>query len=269
LLDADLGGAELTGAELQGVDIYRALSLEKIKWVGTFLDRTRMRREQLGDAIGDEVEAHRTRTAEAYHEASEAYLLLKNNFSSIGRYHDAAWAYVKQQQMKKMAYFQEWTRKRPGTWQSPLHWFAFPAFRRRRWRNWFQSWRRWHWARRRAWSNLRRWLLSWTFELLTCYGDRPIRPILWAVAVIIAFAAGYAIAGNIAPDFAGDPATAQGSHNFVDALTHSIGAFATIGFNTLEPLGWGARLLTAIESAFGIGLFALFIFTLGNRMSRS
>jgi len=49
----------------------------------------------------------------------------------------------------------------------------------------------------------------------------------------------------------------------------AIGAFATIGFNTLEPLGWGARLLTSVESALGVLLFALFVFTLGNRMSRS
>jgi hypothetical protein len=94
-------------------------------------------------------------------------------------------------------------------------------------------------------------------------------PVLWALAIILGFAVGYAVAGNIAPNFAGDPTAAQGSHDFSDALTHSIAAFATMGFNTLEPLGWGARLLTAIESALGIGLFALFVFTLGNRMSRS
>lgn len=157
--------------------------------------------------------------------AREAYLLLKNNFNSIGRYQDAAWAYVKERQMEKMALLSE--------------------------------------------GHVLSCLRNWAYELLTGYGERPILPVLWGLVVILAFAVGYAIAGNVAPDFAGDPATAQGSHNFLDALTHSIGAFATIGFNTLEPLGWGARLLTAIESAFGIGLFALFIFTLGNRMSRS
>jgi len=33
--------------------------------------------------------------------------------------------------------------------------------------------------------------------------------------------------------------------------------------------GLGHRLLTAIEAMLGIGLFALFVFTLGNRMRRS
>ncbi len=94
-------------------------------------------------------------------------------------------------------------------------------------------------------------------------------PIIWALVVIGGFTAVYAIAGNIAPDFAGDPAAAEGSHSILDALTHSVASFSTINFNSLEPIGSTARLLTTIESALGISLFALFIFTLGNRMSRS
>ena len=236
--NASLKFARLQGAILEGCDLARVdLSesyLTGVRWYGAFLDRSRMRRDQLGHAIGDELWASDEKTAQAYREASEAYLLLKNNFSSIGRYEDAAWAYVKEQQMEKMAYHWGW-----------------------RWRFW------------RPWPAFGRWLRNWAYELLTGYGERPFLPVLWGLVVILTFAGGYAVAGNIAPDFAGDPATAQGSHSFMDALTHSIAAFATIGFNTLEPLGWGARLLTAIESAFGIGLFALFIFTLGNRMSRS
>ncbi|KPK45999.1 MAG: hypothetical protein AMJ77_06590, partial [Dehalococcoidia bacterium SM23_28_2] len=82
------------------------------------------------------------------------------------------------------------------------------------------------------------------------------------------FALIYAAAGNIA---SGDVGALQGqpTHSPITALVHSISAFATIGFNTLEPVGWGARLLTAIEAMFGISLFALFVFTLGNRMRRS
>jgi hypothetical protein len=93
-------------------------------------------------------------------------------------------------------------------------------------------------------------------------------PVLWAIVVVAVFAGIYAVAGNIA---SGDVGALQGepTHNPLIALVHSISAFATIGFNTLEPQGWGARLLTALEAMFGVGLFALFIFTLGNRMSRS
>jgi uncharacterized protein YjbI with pentapeptide repeats len=103
-----LEGATLAQAQLQGVDLYYALSLLRIRWYGAFLDRTRMRRDQLGDAIGDELEAHGKKTPEGYREASEAYLVLKSNFDSIGRYDAAAWAYIKEQQMEKMAYYREW-----------------------------------------------------------------------------------------------------------------------------------------------------------------
>jgi hypothetical protein len=223
--DGHLEKATLVGAHLQGA-----------YWYAVYLDRTRIPRESLGAAIGDEL-ITKGREPFWFHRASEAYLALKNNFDSIGRYEDAAWAYIKEQQMEKMAY----------------HW---------QWRS--NGWRIW-----RARGPLWRWLRNWVYELLTGYGERPILPVVWAFVVIAAFTVGYAVAGNVSPDFAGDPATAHGSHSFVDALTHSIGAFATVGFNTLEPLGWGARLLTAVESALGIGLFALFIYTLGNRMSRS
>jgi uncharacterized protein YjbI with pentapeptide repeats len=232
--NATLCGARLCQAQLQDVDFYFANSLDGVHWYGAFLDRTRMTRHQLGEAIGDEQKAKILNTGDAYQEAMEAYLILKNNFNSIGRYEDASWAYVKEQQMEKMAHYR--------SWRSSL---------------------------RKNWFSFLRWLRNWAYELLTGYGERVWMPVIWTVVVIAAFTVGYAVAGNISPDFAGDPAAAHGSHNVVDALTHSIGAFATIGFNTLEPLGWGARLLTAIESAFGIGLFALFIFTLGNRMSRS
>jgi uncharacterized protein YjbI with pentapeptide repeats len=240
-----LQDAILEFTQLQQLDMYPVESLAGAHWHGAFLDHTRMRREKLGHTIGDEQWAHSRPTEEGWHRelrprlyrrANEAYLLLKNNFNQIGRYEDASWAYVKEQQMEKMAYYWEW--------------------RSRGWRLW------------RAWGSLSRWLRNWAYELATGYGERPWMPAVWAIVVVVAFMFIYAGAGSISPDFAGDPAQAHGSHSFVDALTHSIGAFATIGFNTLEPLGWGARLLTAVESAFGIGLFALFIFTLGNRMSR-
>jgi hypothetical protein len=233
LIAADLTGADVTRSKLEGAEFTHA-TLDGVTWFGAFLSHTRLIKQQLGRSLHDETMAKRSRTAGAFHDASQTYLLHKNNFLTLGRYEDAAWAYIKEQQMEKMA----------------LHW---------EWRSSFSK----------NWFSFLRWLRNWSFELLTGYGERAWMPAIWAIIVVLAFAVGYATAGNIAPDFAGDPETAQGSHNFVDALTHSIAAFATIGFNTLEPIGWGARLLTALESAFGIGLFALFIFTLGNRMSRS
>ncbi len=236
-LRVDLTDSILKDSQLQDSDLQLAKSLRRCRWIGAILDRTRIRGDQLDGEIGDESRAHASKTGDAYHEASEAYLVLKNNFSSIGRYEDAAWAYVKEQQMEKMAYYWAW---RIHKW--------------RIWKGWAQFWR---------------WLRNWSYEGLTGYGERWWVPILWALGVIFVFAIIFALTGNIAPYFSGGADNAVGSHNFLDALTHSIASFTTIGFNTLEPIGRGARLLTALESALGIAFFALFIFTLGNRMSRS
>jgi len=245
LLGAQLQGTDLRGAQLERVDMYGVASLVGAHWDRAFLDYTRIDRRDLGQSVGDEDEAHgrgssgskdKSRKAGAYRSASEAYLLLKNNFNQIGRYEDASWAYVKEQQMEKMSY----------------HW----------------AWRSWGWQVWRAGRSFWPWLRNWAYELLTGYGERVFRPVLWAIVVVAVFAGIYAVAGNIA---SGDVGALQGepTHNPLIALVHSISTFATIGFNTLEPQGSFARFLTAVEAMFGVGLFALFIFTLGNRMSRS
>ena len=150
----------------------------------------------------------------------ETYLDLKTNFFSLGDYEDASWAYVKEQQMEKMA----------------------------------------HWEKR----DYSRWARNWLYELLTGYGERPHMPAFWGLVTTAIFTLVFFLAGNIASESGAAP-----SRDFGNALTQSIAAFATVGFSDLHPVGWGARLLTAVESMLGIGLFALFIYTLGNRMSRS
>jgi uncharacterized protein YjbI with pentapeptide repeats len=269
LYGAQLRGAKLWSAQLQRVDMYGVESLDGAHWGPAFLEYTRINRRHLGRSIGDEDEAYRLKSAGpedkeskagAYRRASEAYLLLKNNFNQIGRYEDASWAYVKEQQMEKMAHYWRWrawgqseeAEEAEEAEEGPSVW----------------EWRSWGWKVWRAWGPLWRWLRNWAYELATGYGERVYMPVVWAIVVVVVFAAIYATAGNIA---SGDVGSLQGepTHNPLIALVHSISAFATIGFNTLEPQGWGARLLTALEAMFGVGLFALFIFTLGNRMSRS
>jgi uncharacterized protein YjbI with pentapeptide repeats len=319
LENADLGHAHLESADLRGAHLENAVldfthledtnfvwsRLHGAFWREAYLDRTRMRRESLGQAIGDELGAKgRAARSSSFHHAREAYLLLKTNFDSIGRYDDASWAYVKEQQMEKAMYFpttpgHRWIRR--SVRQRHRRWLNGNPRHRRRLirantlgrlhrflRTSILACLQWGWlhvllflgrcprevkqkmARRDEHGNERdewfsswRWARNWSYELLTGHGERPQIPVMWAVVVVVLFALTYAGAGNIASGEGG------GTHNFLTALTHSIAAFATVGFNTLEPVGWGARLLTAVEAMFGIGLFALFVFTLGNRMRRS
>jgi uncharacterized protein YjbI with pentapeptide repeats len=307
LLWAHLEGALLTGADLREADLYRAClegadlrraRLQGTLWYGARLDRTLLYRQSLGPAIGDESTAKsHAGYRSTFHAAREAYLALKTNFDSIGRYDDASWAYIKEQQMEKAMHFptttghrwfrrelragaRRWRRKNPSRlWRfvrasilSRLHWAwlhtrLFLGLSLREVKE--EMARRSEDGRERdEWLSRRRWGRNWAYELLTGYGERPHMPVIWAGVVILLFALIYAAAGNIA---AGDVGALEGqpTHSPITALVHSISAFATIGFNTLEPVGWGARLLTALEAMFGIALFALFVFTLGNRMRRS
>ena len=297
VFDTGFRGADFLGAHLGGVDLYDA-QLEGALWRGALLDRTRMRRERLGKASGEELVAKgqqamsSPRPPPTFHEARETYLDLKTNFDSIGRYDDASWAYVKEQQMEKAMYFPTtaghgWIRERMRGAVPPACWG--PA-RLPRWLSWKlrsavhhsrlflgfcpgkvrqeMARRDEKGGERNEWLSRWRWARNWAYELLTGYGERVYMPVIWAGVVVLVFALIYAAAGNIA---SGDVGALQShpTHSLITAFTHSISAFATVGFNTLEPVGWGARLLTATEAMFGIGLFALFVFTLGNRMRRS
>lgn len=255
LQNADLGGADLRGAKLwnanferadlrssdcREVDFRAAASLEGVRWHDAKLEKTKLRRDQI-EPVGDELEAHKTHSAGDYDAAMEAYLDLKTNFNSLGDYEATSWAYVKEQQMEKMANHWRW---RPVRWRSK---HVMP----------------------RDWGALRRWISSWIFESLTGYGERWMLPLLWGAVTIVVFAVAFYVGGDIASgDVAAQPPPPT-TRDVAVALTHSIATFATVGFNTLEPVGAVARLLTAVEAMFGIGLFALVIYTLGNRMSRS
>jgi uncharacterized protein YjbI with pentapeptide repeats len=172
---ARLQGAHLQGAELQGLDMYGVSTLDGAYWAGALLDHTRIRRESLGSRIGEETSAHaisvaglwdkRTKAFD-YHDAKEAYLLLKNNFNQIGRYEDASWAYVKEQQMEKMAYHWEWRSHKVGV--------------------------------QRAWGSFWRWLRNWAYELLTGYGERPWNPVVGGVVIVLGFAGGFCATRAIA-----------------------------------------------------------------------
>jgi hypothetical protein len=74
---------------LLGIRLYRAR-----------LDRTVLKREQLGSAIAEE-------QAREYYKAREVFLALKRSFESLGDYDAASWAYRKERRMEKLAAWQD------------------------------------------------------------------------------------------------------------------------------------------------------------------
>ena len=105
LAGADLAGAILTGtmlrgaalrnARLQGVDLSTS-DIAHIHLSGAWLDATRLRREQLGGATGEEL-------AGEYAGAVGSYHALERNFISLGDLDAARWAYGRRRRMQKLS----------------------------------------------------------------------------------------------------------------------------------------------------------------------
>ncbi len=250
---ADLRGASLGGANLQGanltysnlekVDFFAAESLEGAYFYNAVLDDTRLKREQLGGAIGEELEGK-------YGEAKEAYLALKNNFDEIGRYRDEGWAYVKERRMGKICSAPWRTRRFHG--QSQLgdsKGSRAPAWRPRVWR--FYA--------RHTWK----WLWDWVAEVTTGYGESIFRTLGAMGIAWLGFAVLYWLLGAVV-DVNGNP-----SSSWLHCLLYSGGAFTTLGVDALRPANDWIRALSISESVVGVALTGLMGFFLGNRIRRS
>ena len=95
---------------------------------------------------------------------------------------------------------------------------------------------------------------------MTGYGERPILPVLWAVLFVVAlFPTLYWITGSLS----------DSADGFPDAIAYSATTFSTLSFNRLQPDSSAASVISAVEAVTGVIMFALVVFTVGNRMSRS
>jgi len=243
LRGANLRGTHLESSHLEKVDLFAAKSLEGAYFYNVFLDKTRMRRKQLGKEIGEEVEGK-------YDEAKEAYLALKTNFAEIGRYRDESWAYIKERQMGKMCSAPWRARRFYGKSQLSDSWGSkLPAWHLRVW--WFYV--------RHIWK----WFWDWVAEVTCKCGESIFRTLGTMSVALVGFAALYRLLGAVV-DANGNP-----SSGWWHCLLYSGGAFTTFGVDTLKPANDWIRALSIFESGVGIALTGLLGFVLGNRIRRS
>ena len=96
LSGAALDGADLSGADLTNVTLVRidlsSCNLRGARFAGSWLSETRLRVEQIGEAVGEEL-------ARDYATAEAAYKVLERNFVSLGAKDEAGWAYRKGRRM--------------------------------------------------------------------------------------------------------------------------------------------------------------------------
>ncbi len=229
LLDAHLEGADLQRAHLERLDLSVA-HLECVSISGAWLDNTRFSHNQLGGAIGEELRKE-------YPSARNGYLILKQNFESLGDYAGASWAYCKERRMEKLEAWQKGRRaEQSGDWPEALR------------------------------QHLKA-VLDQLVELLCNYGEGFWRIVLWLGIIWFDFALLYAITGEVLADRGTQHVTTR---NLVDLLSFSLGTMVTIappGLIAYDSLLM--RIAMPAQAFISIFLAGLLGFVAGNRIRRS
>ncbi|WP_255152795.1 potassium channel family protein [Halorarius halobius] len=113
-----------------------------------------------------------------------------------------------------------------------------------------------------------RWLTNGFLDLIAGYGERPQRTLALAVAVIASSALAYPAAGGLVT---GDEVVRYATHGplaALDGLYFSVVTFATLGLGDVHPAGDIGRFIAASEGLSGAFLTAVFVFSLGRRVTR-
>ncbi|WP_237478762.1 pentapeptide repeat-containing protein [Lichenibacterium dinghuense] len=240
---AKLDGAAVDGAHFDGADLSNAslprlnlqtCSLKHARLAGAWLDNTRLRPEQLGGAVGEEV-------AKEYHAARDAYVVLEQNFRSLGNGDGASWAFRKGRLMGKL-------HER----ETALH-----------------GWRRRDW--RKAARHGANWLSDGFVEWLCDYGESLWRVMRAFGTLIVLFAVFYGLTESLDRVTQGPAGELRHvTENPFDLLVYSfLNMLSTsapdIGLKPTSPIIY---LVTSMQGAVGIVLIGLFGYVLGNRMHR-
>jgi len=251
---ADLRGARLQGADLRGTILSRVnfegavlkdaklqgmvlsdCNLTHVHVSGAAIDKTQFRREQLGDAIGEEL-------AGQYEEARLGYLALERHFSELGDFDAVSWAYRKRRRMQKRAAWEE----------------ARAARARRDWRG------AGAWYAKYVGDQLTEWLSD--------YGESAPRVLGCMLGVYLLFLLLYALTGSVVRvtytptgEVSRVPAHSLGDLAVFTLFSMISSAHPPAG---LLPANEYARLLTGVQALLGMVLTGLLGFVLGHRMRR-
>ncbi len=232
LANVKLDGADLSGADLSDTSLVRlnfaTCKLHHARFAGAWLNGTRMRIEQLGGMVGEEV-------AGDFAGAQASYLALEQNLKSIGSHDEASWAYKRGRRMGRL----EAGQKTRAAWTAR----DGQAFLRHGYR----------------------WTSDRFVEWLCDYGESLSRIARAFAILIVAFAALFGIAGGLIPDGSGEPTRNAVDWLSYSALNMMTANPPEIG---VKPIGRFTNLLVGIEGAAGIILMGLYGFVLGNRLRR-
>ncbi len=233
LTGSDLTDAVLSEAELQGVDLSHC-TLTHAHFNGVWFDKTRLRQDQLGGAIGEEL-------AGDYEGAAKGYLALERDFIDLGDSDAAGWAYGKRRRMRKRAARHN----------------ANVAMRARAWRT----------AARQAIRAGAAQLVEWVCD----YGESIPRVLASILTVYLVYLVLYGLTGSVLHIQKTHGATvAAVTRDPRELAIFSLFAITTSGSPSvgLLPSREWVQVLTGTEAFLGIFLIGLLGFVAGNKIRR-
>lgn len=249
---ANLQGADLRETQLQGVDLSNVDNMRNVYISGAWLDRNRMKRELLGDAIGEELEKD-------YSGAKNGYLILKQNFDDIGDYDASSWAYRKERRMEKLE-----SKEILKSWITKQEIIIGSAVLPRK--PYFSE----------AISGLAKYISDTFVEVLCDYGESVWRVVSW-IAIMLFVVGPFLFSG-----LGGVEWTRELTHEYwtlslpnkiwflyLHYFLYTLDVFTTANFSGLQPLNNAVKLASGLFAIGGITLAGLLGFVAGNRIRRS
>ena len=252
-------------------NIYLDIDLGKrilIDFNYALLRNTKIERDQIENHILQE-------EREKFSEAQEIYLLLKNNFHSIGKYEDESWAFKKEKDMERLSYsFNSFTKNMESKEKKSKRKISIGK------RSKFVSF--FNWLKTK---NFRKWLSSCFLNIIYGYGERPRNVILSAVFIIILFSIFFSFLGINSPEIiemksypvqeifnSNLEIISKGNlinkttNYYIDCLYFSTITFTTLGYGDFRPLEGLGRILAGSEAFIGAFMMALFVYTFARRI---
>jgi uncharacterized protein YjbI with pentapeptide repeats len=244
---ADLRGADLYRAKLNGADLYRT-DLRRANLHRASLNNARLpAREYIGKHILQEDRESYARIFERlpphiypasvaakqlrvrHRSAMDVYRTLKESYLQGGNYGEASWAYFKECQMRRMTH---WPPKRArACYDHELEDLREKGIKRITQLTGFHV------------HHTYSYLVAWFMELSCGYGERPMRTVGVAAAILLVFPFLYAASGVIQIVHHASP---------LDYIIYSLGAFTTIGFTNFKTTNWVAQVITSIEAFLAV-----------------
>jgi uncharacterized protein YjbI with pentapeptide repeats len=251
-------------------NVHLNLDLDKgvlIDFTNSLLRNTKIEKDQIENHILQEEK-------KTYLEAKEIYLLLKNNFHSIGRYRDESWAFTKERDMEKMSKsfcslldkYKKYSLFKKMLKKSNL--LKRVIVKSKIFRKWLFSKKAIEWFD-----------LSFS-NFIYQYGENPWRVIRFALIIIFLFAiilnfSGIVISDrtNLIIEFI---KKSQGDEyalryfgpilgSFLNCLYFSVVTFTTLGYGDFQPAVGLSRFFVSLESIIGAITMALFVYTFARR----